>query len=527
MMEIPKEVKSVVNKLRKKGFEAYVVGGCVRDFLRGVEPQDWDVATNAKPEEVQEVFPKSFYSNQFFTVTVLTSSENPKLKEIEITTYRKEAKYTDKRHPDQVRFAKTIEEDLSRRDFTVNAMALGFKSEARSTKSETISKLKITNSKHVLNLENSNLEFVSNFDIRISNLNIVDPFNGRQDLENKVIRAVGDPEDRFSEDALRMMRAVRFAVTLGEGWQIEEKTAKAIEKNAPWLQAISKERIRDELMKIIMSERPAEGIELLRKLGLLRYIIPELEEGYGVSQNKHHIYECYEHYLRSLDYAAKRNFNKYVRLAALLHDVAKPRVKRGEGPDATFYGHEIVGAKMTAQILNRLRFPKKDIEKIAKLVRYHLFYYNVDEVTESSVRRLVRQVGPENMEELLQVRMCDRIGSGVPKAEPYKLRHLKYVIEKVSRDPISVKMLKVDGEDVMSHLGIEPGPKIGHILNILLGYVLEDPQKNERKWLMKKIKELGKCDIVTLEKMSQKARKEREKLEMKRDEMTKKKYWVT
>jgi len=280
-------------------------------------------------------------------------------------------------------------------------------------------------------------------------------------------------------------------------------------------------------LKIIMSEKAASGIELLRELGLLKYIIPELEEGYKITQNKHHIYECYEHSLRSLGYTAKENFNKYVRLAALLHDIGKPRTKRGEGPDATFYGHEIVGAKMTAQILNRLKFPKKDIEKIVKLVRYHLFYYNVDEVSDSSVRRLVRQVEPENMKELLEVRMADRIGSGVPKAEPYKLRHLQYVIEKVSQDPISVKMLKVSGNDVMKILKIKPGPEIGQILDILLSYVLETPEKNKKEFLEKEIKKLGKLPDGKLKKLAEEARKEKEKLEIKRDEMTKRKYWVT
>ncbi len=502
-MEIPEEVESVIDKLKKRGFEAYAVGGCVRDFLRGVEPQDWDVATNAKPEEIQKIFPKSFYENKFLTVTIQTGSKDPKLKGIEITTYRSEAKYTDKRHPDQVKFAKTIQEDLSRRDFTVNAIALG-----------------PSGQKFEIRKQPSG-ESAS----RPAKFEIVDPFDGQRDIEGKVIRAVGNPEDRFNEDALRMMRAVRFAATLD--FEIEPKTAEAIKKNAPWLQAISKERIRDELMKIIMADKAADGVELLRRLGLLKYIMPELEEGYGVSQNKHHIYECYEHCLRSLDYAAKSNFNKYVRLAALLHDVGKPRTKRGEGQDSTFYAHEVVGAKMTMQILSRLKFPKKDIEKIAKLVRYHLFYYNVDEVTESSVRRLVRQVGPENMEELLEVRFCDRIGSGVPKAEPYKLRHLKYVIEKVSRDPISVKMLKVNGDDVIKALKIKPGPKIGHILDILLGHVLGDPKKNKKEFLEKEIKKLGKLSSGELVFLAEKAKKEREKLVMKRDEMTKQKYWVT
>ncbi len=500
-MLIPKEIKFVIEKLKKAGFEAYIVGGCVRDFLlalrseseggRGIEPEDWDVATSAKPEEIQKVFPKSFYENKFLTVTVQTKSKNPRLKEIEITTYRLEAKYTDKRHPDEIRFAKTIEEDLARRDFTINALAMELA------------------------------------EVGPPQVKIIDPFDGQLDLKNKIIRAVGNPEERFSEDALRMMRAVRFLATLGEGWKIEERTSQAIKKNSFWLQAISKERIRDEFLKIIMAERAADGIELLKQLGLLKYVVPELKEGYGVTQNKHHIYECYEHGLLSLKYAAQKNFNKYVRIAALFHDIAKPRVKQGEGPDATFYNHEILGAKMTVQILDRLKFPKKEIEKIAKLVRYHLFYYNVDEVSESSVRRLVREACPENMEELLQVRMADRIGSGVPKAEPYKLRHLKYIIEKVSQDPISAKMLKVNGNEVMKILTLQPGPKVGQILDILLGFVLEDPKKNNKEFLENEIKKMGKLSEKELQKLAQEAEKEREKIEQKRDEMTKKKYWVT
>jgi tRNA nucleotidyltransferase/poly(A) polymerase len=257
-MVIPKEIKFVVEKLKDNNFEAYLVGGCVRDLILGeieglpIEPEDWDIATNAKPEEIIKVFPKSFYENKFLTVTVQIKSKNPKLKEVEITTYRLEAKYTDKRHPDEIRFAKTLKEDLKRRDFTINALAL--------SEAEGMAK-------------------------------IIDYFGGQKDVENKIIRAVGKPEDRFNEDALRMLRAVRFAVALD--FEIEKKTAEAIKNNSPWLEAISKERIRDEFLKIIMSNRAAEGIELLRKLGLLKYIIPELEEGYKVGQNKHHIYDCF------------------------------------------------------------------------------------------------------------------------------------------------------------------------------------------------------------------------------------------
>jgi len=489
VMQIPSEVKTVINKLKKHDFEAFIVGGCVRDLLKGAEPKDWDIATSAKPEEIQKVFPKSFYENKFLTVTVQTGSKNEAAKEVEITTYRSESKYTDKRHPDEIAFARNIQEDLARRDFTINAIALDIPA------------------------------------VKSQDLKIIDPFFGQKDLKDGVIRAVGVAQDRFAEDALRMMRAVRFATTLG--FDIEEKTALAIKKNAGLLKDISKERVRDELVKIIAADRAAQGIEMLRFLGLLKYIMPELEEGYGIGQNKHHIYECYEHALFSLKYAAEKKFNFHVRTAALLHDIGKPKSKRGEGENATFYNHEMIGAKMTEQLLTRLRFSKKDIEKITKLVRFHLFYYNVDEVTESSVRRLVRQVGQENMEELLQVRMCDRIGSGVPKAEPYKLRHLKYVIDKVAQDPISVKMLKVTGGDVMKFLGIQPGPKVGQILDILLSYVLEEPKNNKKDFLKKEIEKLGKFSEKTLAELSAKAKKEREKVVVKQDEMTKQKYWVS
>jgi poly(A) polymerase/tRNA nucleotidyltransferase (CCA-adding enzyme) len=482
-MIIPKQVESVIEKLEKKNFQAFVVGGCVRDLLRKVEPNDWDIATSAKPEEMEKIFPKSFNINKFGTITVLIDSKKENLKEIEITTFRTEEKYTDKRHPDKVSWAKTIEQDLARRDFTVNAIALDTKG------------------------------------------NFIDPFNGQKDLKNKTIRAVGKPEERFQEDALRLMRAVRFATTLN--FEIEKKTFSAIKENAGLLEFISKERIRDEFLKIIMTKKAMEGIELLRETGLLKYIIPELLEGYKVGQNKHHIYDVYEHSIRALDFGAKQGFNKFVRIAALLHDIGKPRVKEGEGADSTFYNHEIVGAKMSIKILDRLRFPKKDLEKIVKLVRFHLFYYNVDEVHESSVRRLLRRLGAENLKELVEVRMCDRIGSGCPKALPYKLRHFQYVAEKVALDPIDVLKLEIGGKEIMETLKIKPGQKIGKILNILLGDVLESPKNNKKVYLNKKIKELGKISDKELDNLAKIAKEKRNEIVTKRDEMTKKKYWVS
>ncbi|MDP2910276.1 MAG: HD domain-containing protein [bacterium] len=477
-MKIPEEVKKIVDVLDRKKFQAYLAGGCVRDLIRKVEPKDWDVATNADPEQIRKVFPKSFMDNKFGTVNVSG---------VEITPFRTEEKYTDKRHPDKVSWAKTIEEDLSRRDFTINAMALRFGSGQA--------------------------------------YKIIDLFGGQEDLEKKIIRAVGKAEDRFSEDALRMMRAVRFASVLD--FKIEAETSQAIKKNSPWIQAISQERIRDEFLKIIMADKAAEGIEILRELELLKYIIPELEQGYKIPQAKHHKYDCYQHAVFSLKYAVEQNFNKYVRLASLFHDIGKPKSKRGTGEEATFYGHEVVGARMTAQILERMRFSGKEIEKIVKLVRYHLFYYNVGEVSEASVRRLVRKVGLENINELIQVRMADRIGSGCPKAEPYKLRHLKYIIERVSRDPISVKMLKINGNDLMKFLDIKPGPKIGIILDILLGFVLADPKKNKKNLLEKEAKKLVRFSDRELSALAEKSKKERDKIVIKQDSMTKNKYWVT
>lgn len=480
-MTIPKEVKNIIDALAKAGFEAYIVGGCVRDFLLGYEPADWDVTTNATPIEIQKVFPESFYENSFLTVTVKTGSK--KVPEVEITTYRTEAGYSDKRHPDEVTYAKTLQEDLSRRDFTVNAMAMDAKKK------------------------------------------IIDFYDGQKDLKAKIIKTVGNAEERFSEDALRMLRAVRFATTLE--FSIEEKTKEAIIKNNIWLEAISKERVRDEFLKMISSDRAGEGIELLRQTGLLKYIMPELLDNYGVSQNKHHKYDCYWHAVKALEYAAKKQFSWQVRLAALLHDIAKPKVKSGQGENATFYNHEVVGARMAFEILNRLKFSKKDAEYIATLIRYHMFYYNAEEVSESSVRRLMKNMGPENMEALLQVRQADRIGSGVPKAEPYKLRHLKYLIDKVSQDPISAKMLKVNGKDIMDILEVEPGPTVGQILDILLEQVLDDPKKNTKAILTKEILKLGKLDGKKLIAMAEKSKEEKNAVALEQDKQTKQKYWVS
>ncbi len=509
-MKIPKEIKSAIRKIEDNGFDAYIVGGCVRDLLLGETPKDWDIATNAEPEKISAIFPKNYIDNKFGTVKIMTGSKKKGLEIIEITTFRTEEKYTDKRHPDKVCWAKTIKEDLSRRDFTINAIAIKLIYSAPDSVRSSAGR-KTTKKESCGRIESGNIE-------------MIDPFGGIKDAEEKTVRAVGDPDKRFQEDALRLMRAVRFAASFD--FKIERKTKIAIEKNAHLLKFISQERIRDELIKIIMSKKPVIGIELLRESGLLKYVIPELLEGCGVGQNKHHIYDVYRHSIKSLEFAAAQNFELPIRLAILLHDIGKPRTKNGEGPDSTFYNHEIIGAKMAIKILERLKFPRKQAERIVKLVRHHLFYYNVGEVGESSIRRLIRKTGAENIKDLVSVRMADRIGSGCPKALPYKLRHFLYLAEKVAQDPINVSMLKIGGNEIMSILNIKPGPIIGKILNILLAEVLDNPAGNNKKNMIKRVKELGSFSFQELDRIFELSKNKTGDIIEKRDEMTKKKYWV-
>ncbi len=484
--KIPKPVKEVLEKLESSGFEAYIVGGCVRDLIMDRNPKDWDVTTNAKPEEVQKIFPDSFYENEFGTVGVKVGKfiknedQNKEHDVIEVTTFRIESKYSDKRRPDQVRFAETLEEDLSRRDFTMNAIALRIKD---------------------------------------SDFTIIDPYAGQKDIEKKIIRTVGDPHERFDEDALRMMRAVRFHSELG--FEIEKNTFEGIRRWHRHMQHIAQERIKDELARIILSNNPAEGIDMLHKTGLMNYIIPELEKGVGVSQNRHHIYTIYKHSVLALKFCPSKKLE--VRLAALLHDIAKPQTKKGEGAYATFYNHDHVGARIARKILERLRFSNDTTEKVSLLIDNHMFYYNPEEVSESSVRRLIKKVGLENIKDLIDVRIADRLGSGVPKAKPYKLRHLEYVIDKVSQDAISAKMLKINGTDLMKELKITPGPKIGAILDVLLSEVIEDVTKNNREYLLERAKELEKEDLTNLRGMA------KEKIDEKKEEEDKElkgKHWV-
>ncbi|MGC8775897.1 MAG: CCA tRNA nucleotidyltransferase [Minisyncoccia bacterium] len=501
-MLIPKEVLFVLKKIQKSNFEAYLVGGCVRDLILNKKPKDWDIATSALPLEILKIFPDAIYENDFGTVRIKTNSQDETLKIIEVTTFRGEGKYSDFRHPDEIKFVKTIEEDLARRDFTINALALKIKSFSP----------KLLNQKE--------------------NFEIIDPFNGQVDLKNKILRAVGDPDKRFAEDALRLLRAARLVTELNAEkdknlkWKIEEQTYNSILKNAYLIQHISAERIRDELIKIMQNQNASNGILLLEELGLLKFIIPELREGIGVSQNKHHIYTVFEHNIKALEYAAYKNYSLEVRFAALFHDLGKPKTKKGEGENATFHNHEYVSAKMAQKILERLKFNREFINRVVHLVKYHMFYYNVGEVTPAGVRRFIARVGEENIDDLMKVREADRIGSGVPKAVVYKMRHLLYMIEKVRRDPISPKMLKINGNDIIRILNISPSPKIGKILNILLEEVLDDPKKNNKKYLEKRTKELGQINEKDLDLLVLKAKQKQEEFEEGIEKEIRKKYYV-
>jgi poly(A) polymerase/tRNA nucleotidyltransferase (CCA-adding enzyme) len=447
---IPKEVLYVTETLKKADFEAFLVGGCVRDLFLNKKPKDWDIATNADPEQIISLFQDTFYENSFGTVGIVQDEVSDEtLKVIEVTPYRMESGYSDNRHPDIVTFSQKIEDDLQRRDFTINAIA---------------------------------------YDVHGGE--VIDLYNGLEDIKDKIIRTVGKAEDRFKEDGLRILRAVRFFAEIG--FEIEAGTEKAIYENANLLENISKERIRDEFTKIIMSKNPMAGLLALKKLGLVKYVVPELEKTYGVEQNKAHSYDVWEHLLRSVQCAADKDYPLAVRLTALFHDIGKPEARRWDGGQNqwTFYGHEVIGSRVTEKILQDLRFPRNIIEKVTTLSRWHMFFSDTEQITISAVRRMIVNVGQENIWDLMNVRICDRIGTGRPKEDPYRLRKYHAMIEEALRDPISVAMLKIDGKKIMDVTHVTPGPKIGYTLHALLEEVLDDPTKNTETYLENKAKEL-------------------------------------
>jgi tRNA nucleotidyltransferase (CCA-adding enzyme) len=508
----------VIEELQKAGHEAYLVGGCVRDLLMKRNPKDWDVTTNAVPEQIIATFEKTFYENTFGTVGVvvlkgaakgdimLKGAENEagrkvedkekkvsgemigglttnkagavtdngnimpeKGEVIEVTPYRIESTYKDGRRPESVSFSKNIGDDLKRRDFTINALAY-----------DPIRDI------------------------------LIDLFEGIKDIHDKVVRAVGSPIERFQEDGLRVLRAVRFSAELG--FTINKDTQAALYDSRETLEKIAKERIRDEFSKIIMSDNPMVSLFMCQKLDILKYIIPELEEGVHTEQNQAHSYTVFEHLLRSLQCAADKKYPFEIRLSALLHDIGKPESRRfsSEKKDYTFYGHEVIGANMAKKILERLNFPRKTIDLVFKFVRWHMFFSDTEQISLSAVRRMIANVGRDRIWDLMNLRICDRVGTGRPKENPYRLRKYTAMIDQVLMDPISVSMLKIDGKQLMEVLHVEPGPKIGFILNALLEEVMEDPTKNTTEYLSSMAMGLYELDIKDLKARAESGKKLRD-----------------
>ncbi|KKT30793.1 MAG: Polynucleotide adenylyltransferase/metal dependent phosphohydrolase [Microgenomates group bacterium GW2011_GWC1_44_10] len=471
---IPDPLKKTFDEYREAGYEIYLVGGGVRNLILGKVPENCDLTTNATPEQSLEVLKmhSPFCNNDFGTV-----SFNVMVKGIEelyeVTTYRSEKEYSDYRRPDNVSWGKTLDEDVTRRDFTINAIVIGIK--------------------------NKRFE-------------LIDMVDGLMDFENGLIRAVGDPRIRFNEDALRMMRAIRFAAKLG--FSIEEKTLIAMGEKAELLEKISKERVREEFLRILGSNYPADGVRLLVSTGLMDHFIPEVLEGRGVIQGGHHQLTVLDHMMEALQECPSTD--PIVRFATFAHDIGKPRSQRFKCRRCakmyrdlaeetttcvncgytqptkgmvTFYGHEVIGARMVKEITERLKFNRKQIEKIEILVRWHMFAYQ-PEMTDAAIRRLIRKVGKENINDMVMLRIADRKGSGA-KTTSWRFLELQKRIGEQLFEPMEINDMVVNGRDVMEVLGVSPGPIIGKVLKELFDEVLEDTGKNDREYLLKRIVEMG------------------------------------
>lgn len=464
-VRIPDYVQKVARMLDKEGFACYLVGGALRDIVMNKVPHDYDLATNALPDEMLNIFPKSVsVGAKFGTVMALVQDSMGETHEVEVTTFRSESNYVDGRWPTSVKFVDSIDKDLGRRDFTINAMALDLTQ---------------------LDLEGVDIE---------QEAEIYDPFNGLEDLKNKIIRAVGTPLERFKEDGLRGFKACRLAAQLQ--FSIESETLKAIKESHAIASQVSMERIRDEFMKMLLnSPKPSIGIDLMRETGLLGIFMPELLEGIGVEQKYYHANDVYTHAIKTCDVA-----HDSVKLVALLHDIGKPRTDMGNGH---FYGHDSQGADMAEQIMRRMKFPHTEINKVKLLIKNHMFYYphtqgetereNVDIAhwTDSAVRRFVQRVGQENIEDLFRLRMADAESNPKTSFNPQEITLLQGRISDVLHQDMALKVtdLRIKGEDLVA-MGIQEGPELGTVLRQLLDIVVEDPSFNTKEMLVEKAKEI-------------------------------------
>lgn len=443
---IPAPIKEIARILNMEDFQCFLVGGSVRDSIMGFIPTEYDIATNAKPEEVQRIFKYTIPTGiKHGTILVILDDMH-----VEITTFRSDGNYSDGRHPDKVEYTASIEDDLPRRDLTINAMAYN-----------------------------------------VLDGTLIDMFDGMKDIKNKIIRSVGNPYERFTEDGLRIMRAIRFATKLN--FDIDKETFEAICRSTGMLASIAYERIREEFNGILVSNNPFRGLELLRKTGILALIMPELMQGFGVSQNRFHKYDVYYHILHTIQAVEPletEELTLLVRLAALFHDIAKPMVQKkvSKQEEPVYYNHEVVGACLAKKIMKRLKYSNAEIDFVTLLVRQHMFYYQ-DEWTDGAVRRFMRAVGVENIKPLLKLREADRIGSGnrkdkESKAIPKLLARIDKIIEE--ENAITVKDLKINGDDLIKEFNLKPSPLIGKILNYLLDLILDEPNLNNKECLMEK-----------------------------------------
>lgn len=433
-----KHISRIFKTLNNAGFECFIVGGSVRDMLLELPVYDFDFTTNARPDQITSLFKHTVPTGiKHGTLTLLFDRLS-----YEITTYRSDGEYSDGRRPDEVYFSDSLEEDIMRRDFTINGIAYNY-----------------------------------------NTFELIDYCGGIQDLEDHVIKAIGSPEKRLSEDGLRGYRACRFAAKLN--FQIDRSTLKAIKTTLDVSSLVSVERIRDEIMKLMGSPKPSIGIEYMRMTGLLGLCLPELADTYGIKQNKYHKYDVYYHCLYSCDAAPQTR--PLIRLASLLHDIGKlPCRATGADGDYTFYNHEIVGFRMAKRIMKRLKFSNDEIEEVSNLIVNHMFHYT-NEWTDGAVRRFIRKVGIENIEDLLLLREADRVGNGSRSglAEPvFKLqRRIEEIIEK--ENAMSIRDLDINGNILIETFSLTQSPIIGKILNHLLELVLDDPAVNNRDSLLK------------------------------------------
>lgn len=438
--KVPEDVLGICRRLREKGKRGWIVGGCVRDLLRGDAAKDWDIATDARPDEVVGMFRKVIPTGiQHGTVTVVQRGVH-----YEVTTLRGEGAYTDGRRPDTVEFVDDITADLARRDFTFNAMA-----------------------------------------IDPVDGHLIDPFEGRKDLDARVLRAVGDPMERFAEDGLRVLRAARFSATLE--CAIDEGTERAMRapRSIDTFRKVSQERVRDEWLKAMSARRPSVAFEAMRRTDLLAVTCPELLESVGCTQNKWHAFDVWGHAMACLD-ACKPN--AILRVAALFHDVAKPRTRAfsDKTQDYTFYEHERVGAEIAEPILTRLRFSNEERARVTGLVRHHLICYSPD-WSDAAVRRWLRRVTPDLAPDLYELGFADALGKGRECDEDItRIKELRARVEEQlsAGAALSARDLAINGRDLMTELGLKPGRIIGEILERLVELVTDEPEANDRARLL-------------------------------------------